>query len=113
MQYHYVHQPLLAVLVLMLAACGKSSPDKVLSADDVAEKHHCYSCHAVNKKVVGPAWVDISRKYKGDNSAAAKLGDKITNGGSGVWGVMPMPPTPLVSDAEKKLIVDFILGLEK
>lgn len=113
MSFRYVYQPLLAILVLLLAACNKPSSDQALSADGVAKKHHCYACHAVDKKVVGPAWVDIAKKYKGDSSAAAKLGDKITNGGSGVWGVMPMPPTAMVSDEEKKVIVDFILGLAK
>lgn len=78
-----------------------------------AKKHACVACHAIDKKVVGPAWIDVSKKYKGDASAAAKLDAKIAKGGSGNWGSMPMPPNPKVSDTERKELVDFVLGLTK
>ena len=133
MSSHPVRLLSLAVLVLMLAACGKSSSGRVTAAGDkadagkkmtvdsmwttnmpdVAKKYNCNACHAIDKKVVGPAWIDISRKYKGDGGAAARLSDKITKGGSGAWGAMPMPPNPNVGEAEKKALVDFILRLAK
>ena len=108
----------LFVSALVLAACGKTSSDQAtapgnLGADDIAKKYHCDACHAVDKKLVGPSWMDVAKKYKGDSGAAARLGDKITKGGSGVWGVMPMPPNPMDSDAERTLIVDHILGMAK
>lgn len=80
---------------------------------DVAKKYNCTACHAIDKKVVGPSWTDVSKKYKGDATAAAKLDTKITKGGSGVWGPMPMPATSKVNDAERKELVDFVLSLEK
>ena len=57
--------------------------------------------------------MDIAKKYKGDASAKARLITKIQKGGSGVWGAMPMPPTPGLSDAEAGSLVDFVLGLAK
>lgn len=104
---------LIAVLVLMLAACGKLPSGNAVAMPEWAKKHSCTSCHTIEKKLVGPAWIDIARKYKGNDEAAARLSDKITNGGGGVWGAMPMPPNSQVGEAEKKEMVSFILGLAK
>ena len=120
MKFHPARPLSLAILVLVLAACDKSSSDqasgnktKAGEMPDVAKKYSCNSCHAIDMKVVGPAWMDVSKKYQGDAGAAARLTDKITKGGGGVRGVMTMPPNPKVSDAEKKELVDFVLGLAK
>lgn len=122
MLFHPVRLLLLAALLLILAACGKSSSDQATASGnktkagempEVAKKYSCNSCHAINMKVVGPAWMDVSKKYQGDAGAAARLSDKITKGGGGVWGVMPMPANPKISDAENKELVDFVLGLAK
>lgn len=102
---------LIAALVLTLAACGKSPSDNAMPG--WAMKYNCNSCHAIDKKLVGPAWMDVARKYQGESGAAARLSDKITRGGGGVWGVIPMPPNSRVSDAENKEMVRFILGLVK
>ena len=67
------------------------------------------ACHAVDKKVVGPAFKDVAKKYAGDKSAAARLEAKVRNGGSGTWGAMPMPPNPGVSPADLKVIVAWVL----
>jgi len=103
------------VIVLGMVAAGLAVAAGAQAVDmpPAAKKHGCNACHAIDKKVVGPAWMDISRRYKGDPSAPARLGGKIINGGSGVWGAMPMPPSPKVSEAGKKEMVDFILRLAK
>ncbi len=80
---------------------------------ELARKNNCVICHAIDKKVVGPSWSDVAKKYKGDTSAATKLNTKIVKGGSGVWGTMPMPGYPQVSEAGRKELVAFILGLAK
>ena len=77
------------------------------------KKHGCAACHANDKKVVGPAYVDVAAKYKGDASAPAKLMEKVKKGGQGVWGPVPMPPNPSVPDADLKTIVTYVLGLKK
>ena len=60
----------------------------------------CTACHANDKKLVGPAYKDVAKKYKGDAGAAAKLAEKVKKGGQGVWGPVPMPPNPAVADEE-------------
>lgn len=83
------------------------------AAEALMNKDGCAACHAIDKKVVGPAYQDVAAKYKGDASAAAKLADKVKKGGSGVWGPIPMPPNAQVSDADIKNLVDWILTLKK
>lgn len=102
-----------SIIVNMAVAAGLMVAGSAMAADmpDVAKKNNCVACHAIDKKVVGPSWKDIAAKYKGDATAAAKLSDKIKKGGSGVWGSMPMPANPKVSDADMKEMVTFILGL--
>jgi len=98
-----------------LAAAGLLASSMVFaqSAEDLIKKNGCSACHANDKKVVGPAYVDVAAKYKGDAGAAAKLAAKVKAGGSGVWGPVPMPPNPSVSDADLKTIVTYILALKK
>ena len=78
-----------------------------------AQKNKCTACHAIDKKLVGPAWMDVAKKYKGDTGAAARLVAKITKGGSGVWGAVAMPPQAAAPAADIKELVKFILGLAK
>lgn len=102
-----------SIIVSMVAAAGVMAASSALAVDmpATAKKHGCVACHAIEKKLVGPSWNDVAKKYKGDASAAAKLDAKIAKGGGGVWGPMPMPPTPKATDAERKELVDFVLAL--
>ncbi|MBS0346944.1 MAG: c-type cytochrome [Proteobacteria bacterium] len=77
---------------------------------DLAKAKNCLACHAVDKKVVGPAYKDVAAKYKGDKTAEAKLIEKVQKGGSGVWGQVPMPPNPQVNPAEAKTLVAWVLA---
>lgn len=77
---------------------------------DLAKAKNCMACHAVANKVVGPAFKDVAAKYAGQKDAEAKLSQKIIKGGSGVWGAMPMPANPQVSEAEAKTLVKWILA---
>jgi len=85
---------------------------------ELAKKSGCLACHAVDHKVVGPAWQDVSEKYKGDAGARARLIEKVKKGGKGNWtavtGGVPMPPySPRVPNADIEKLVDFVLGLAK
>lgn len=95
-------------LALAAAAAGVAAP--ALANADLAKKYNCTACHAVDKKMVGPAYKDVAAKYKGDASAAAKLAEKVKKGGSGVWGPVPMPPNAAVPDADIKTLVDWVLA---
>lgn len=79
-------------------------------AMQLAKKNNCFACHAVGKKVVGPSFRDIAAKYRSDPGAEALLMDRIAKGGSGVWGVMVMPPSPKVSEADRRILAKFVLS---
>ncbi|MGA0095732.1 MAG: c-type cytochrome [Burkholderiaceae bacterium] len=76
----------------------------------LAQAKNCMACHAVDKKLVGPAYKDIAAKYKGDGAAVDRLAVKIMKGGMGVWGAIPMPANPQVSDAEAKKLAQWVLS---
>lgn len=81
-------------------------------AMQLAKKSNCLVCHTVDKKKVGPSFRDVAAKYRGDAEAEARLADKIAKGGSGVWGVMAMPPSPQVGEADRKTLARFVLSLK-
>lgn len=104
-------------IIVSVAVAGLMVAGSALAADMpvLAKKMNCAACHAIDKKVVGPAFQDIANKYKGDATAAEKLQVKISKGGSGAWGTMPMPANDAAGtkQAEIKELVAFILGLAK
>jgi cytochrome c len=75
----------------------------------MAQKYNCVACHAVDKKLVGPAYQDVAKKYAGQKDAEAKLIEKVRKGGTGVWGPVPMPPNTAPSDADIKTLVEWVL----
>lgn len=78
----------------------------------LAQASKCFSCHAIDRKLVGPAWKDVAAKYRGQKGAEARLIDKVAKGGSGVWGPVPMPPnSPQVSEGDIRTLVRYILSL--
>ncbi len=83
------------------------------TAESMMQKDGCAACHAVDKKIVGPAYQDVAAKYRGDKDALTKLSQKVKAGGSGVWGAVPMPPNAQVSEADIKALVSWILTLKK
>ena len=76
----------------------------------LATSKNCMACHAVDKKLVGPAYKDVAAKYKNDKTAVDKLAAKVIAGGGGVWGAVPMPANPQVNDAEAKKLVAWVLS---
>jgi cytochrome c len=77
---------------------------------DLAKKNNCLACHAVDKKIVGPAYQDVAKKYAGQADAEATLAKNIKAGGSGKWGPIPMPPQTQLSDAEAQTLAAWVLG---
>ncbi len=105
------------LLTLGLSAAALVISLPAMAQDDLAamlKKSGCSACHAIDKKVVGPAYNDVAAKYQGDASARAMLIEKVKKGGKGVWGNVPMPPnSPKVADADIEKLVDGILALKK
>jgi cytochrome c len=76
----------------------------------IAKQHACLGCHTVDRKLVGPAFRDIAAKYKGDAAAQGRLEKKVKDGGAGVWGVIPMPSHPRMSDGDIRTVVAWVLA---
>ncbi len=99
------------ILVAVLAV-GALMSQAAFANEQLAKEKNCLACHAVESKLVGPAYKDVAAKYKGDKTAEAKLATKILKGGSGVWGAIPMPANPQVSEAEAKTLAHWVLSLK-
>lgn len=95
----------LLLAVLTLAAAAPATADLAL-----ATAKNCMSCHAVERKVLGPSYKDIAAKYKDDKTAADRLAVKIVKGGSGVWGPLSMPANPQVSEADARKLAAWVLS---
>lgn len=91
------------------AAAPAATDDKgieLIAASD------CLTCHKVNEKAIGPAYVDVAKKYTADDATIATLAGKIIKGGSGNWGEVPMTPHPAVTEDDAKTMVKYILSLK-
>ncbi|WP_374642845.1 c-type cytochrome [Hydrogenophaga sp.] len=97
-------------LLIMAAVAAVSAP--AMADEALAKSKNCMACHAVDKKLVGPSYKDVAKKYAGDAKAADMLAAKIQKGGSGVWGAIPMPANPQVNDADAKKLAAWVLGLK-
>jgi cytochrome c len=83
------------------------------AAEALMKKDGCAACHAIDKKIIGPAYQDVAAKYRGDAGAAVRLVDKVKKGGVGVWGQVPMPPNAQAPDGDIRELVAWILALKK
>lgn len=78
----------------------------------LAKERNCLTCHMIDKKVVGPSYQDVAKKYAGQKDAIDKLAAKILKGGAGVWGLVPMPVNKQVTDEEAKRLAAWVLTLK-
>ncbi len=119
---------LLFIVVAILSGCGsneegesggkinldalKSNP-VYIKGHELVERYQCETCHKVDEDLTGPAHSKVAKKYAGaDESEKKGLAKKIIDGGSGVWGNVPMTPHPNVSEEDAKAMVDYILLLQ-
>jgi len=94
---------LLLVPVLFVVGVATAQADQALAA-----KNNCMACHAVDKKLVGPSYQDVARKYAGTSADA--LAASIRKGGAGKWGPIPMPAQPQLSEADARKLATWILS---
>ena len=93
-----------------LCAAAVLSAAPAFADQALATAKNCMGCHAIDKKILGPAYKDVAAKYKGDKAAADRLAAKVIKGGGGVWGAVAMPANPQVNEAEAKKLVAWILS---
>ncbi len=94
-------------IVLSLSVLA-SAP--AFASKELAQKNACLACHAADKKLVGPSYLDVVKKYSAQSDAATMLAASIKKGGAGKWGAIPMPAQAALSDADAKTLAVWILA---
>ena len=97
-------------LVAAAVAAGLLSASPAFASEALAKSKNCLACHAVDKKMVGPAYKEVAAKYAGQADAVAMLATKVQKGGVGAWGQIPMPANPQVNEAEAKKLAAWVLS---
>ncbi len=118
---HYIF----GISSLLIVACGGSqtnsetesdtktlSENSIINGKELISKSDCLACHKEQEKLVGPAYIEVAKKYAITDENINLLANKIINGGSGVWGSIPMTPHPQVSQDDAKSMVKYILNLK-
>jgi cytochrome c len=97
------------IAATLFAATALVATNAMANAD-LAKKSNCLACHTADKKLVGPSYQDVAKKYAGQKDAEAKLFEKVKKGGVGAWGNVPMPPNANVKDEDIKTLVKWVLA---
>ncbi|KNH05819.1 Cytochrome c551/c552 [Candidatus Burkholderia brachyanthoides] len=104
---------MLSAAALAVASFGVLAAEPPVSAANamaIARSNACMGYHAIDRELVGPSFQQVTEKYKGDAQAPTKLAAKVKNGGSGVWGSIPMPSHPSMNDTDIKTVVAWVLA---
>lgn len=96
---------------LLLLSLALIAPAAAFANADLAKAKNCMACHALDKKLVGPAYKDVAAKYAKEKDAYKKLAEKIVKGGGGVWGPVPMPANA-VTPAEAETLAKWVLTIK-
>jgi len=100
------------IYLTVLLAAGVLFAGVAQADEALAKAKNCFACHTVEKKIVGPSYKDVAKKYAGQKDAEAKLIEKVLKGGKGSWGDVPMPPNATVKPEEAAKLVKWILSLK-
>ena len=98
--------------LVLAAGLAASLPALAATPAELATKAGCAVCHhPTNKGPLGPSYQEIAKKYKGQAGAPALMAERVRKGSVGVWGKLPMTPTPpaRLSDADLKTVIDWVL----
>ena len=111
-------------ILAVFAACGGGGDSEKPKVVDITEDpiykkgveitagSDCFTCHKIDEKNIGPAWRDVAAKYAGQDSAVKYLAHKIINGGSGVWGQVPMAAHPTFTQEDAETVAKYVLMLK-
>lgn len=101
-------------MVLSIATCAVSShavyASDATQAQLLVRRNACMGCHTTDQKRIGPSYLAVAARYKDQPEALTKLVEKIKKGGAGVWGAIPMPSHPRLSEADAQTIVAWVLA---
>lgn len=97
--------------LLFIALTTASLLSNVAHANpQLAKANNCFTCHSLDKKIIGPSLRDIAKKYEGQPNADSKIMERIRRGSIGLWGSTPMQAMPDISDVNLKILAKWILA---
>jgi cytochrome c len=97
------------VFHISLALLASSAMLPAHASQQLAQANSCLACHSADKKLVGPSYRDVAKKYAGQADAAGKLAASVRKGGSGTWGAVPMPAQPNLAEADAVKLAQWVL----
>jgi cytochrome c len=100
----------IAFAAMLAAPAMAAELDKMKVGSELFANSDCITCHAIDKKMVGPTLKDVAAKYRGDTSAEDRLVEKVIKGGGGVWGTAAELPHPNMKEEDIRALVQWILA---
>jgi cytochrome c len=101
-----------ALLFSFALATALLSPGAANADDALAQKNNCYACHAKDKKILGPAFIEVAKRYGGKDDSVQLIAQTIRKGSTGKWGAIPMPGNEALSETDAATLSKWILGLK-
>src|SRR5579871_5670635 len=89
-----------------------SAGDPIAQGESLVKASDCKTCHHATNKIIGPAHLDVAKKYDFTEANVKMLAQKIIKGGSGVWGSIPMTAHPDISEADAEKMARYVLSLD-
>lgn len=105
-----LREPLAAAAAARTVTASAGAGEASRGAAALARESNCLACHAAASRMVGPSFREVADRYRGDSKAEAALATRIKNGAQGIWGPIPMPPHPNLSEDDARSLVRWILG---
>jgi cytochrome c len=102
--------------LLMMVACGPSKEDQIKMIEEgkaLVEASDCKTCHSINNRIIGPAHMDVAKKYETTDANVEMLANRIIKGGSGAWGETPMNAHADLSQEDAKKMARYVLSLDE
>lgn len=94
---------------VMVASMAQAAPDYA-EVQEILTKNACLACHAVDKKMIGPAYREVAKQHEGEADAAEVIATHIREGSTGIYGPIPMPPNPGITDDDLAKVVEWVLA---
>lgn len=92
---------------------GQQQPEELIKQGQaLVDASDCKTCHHPTNKIIGPSHTEVATKYEFTQASVTYLADKIVNGGSGVWGEIPMTPHVDMSQADAEKMAMYVLSLD-
>jgi cytochrome c len=115
MQIHSKKPTMKTVLIsatLVTIATAFLSHGTACADEALAQKNNCYACHAMDKKILGPAFVEVAKRYGDKDESVQMIAQTIRKGSSGKWGAIPMPGNEQLSESDATILAKWIVGLK-